>query len=261
MSEYERRCNDCKIGVKAYQNIVGSLNAFDRLIPLMESGDHFILSSLFCFAVVKYAKPFIETKTPFGKARYPVKSLSAAPGFALDIHKHILELRNTLVAHDDMESIDPRILHFCISPHGENFSIPISMVVSNKCLSYPVDIQSIGNIRGHVEACAVAVSDKLNQDMAKVREFALNHPEEVTKSAKYHKDYGQASTEPDTTHFQPPDFMSDGWLDNQHPDYSHIHNNLVYETMKIRRDFYGPETIKLPSGGTMEIRPPEAGTE
>lgn len=96
MNAHTQSCNDSKLGIKAYQNLVGSLNAFDRLTGLIPAGDHILLSSVFCFAVVKYAKPFIDTETPFGKTRYPVRQLKKEQGFSIEIHRHLLELRNTL---------------------------------------------------------------------------------------------------------------------------------------------------------------------
>jgi hypothetical protein len=35
MNPHEQACIDCKIGIKAYQNIVGSLAAFDRFLILL----------------------------------------------------------------------------------------------------------------------------------------------------------------------------------------------------------------------------------
>ena len=248
--------NESKLGIKAYQNLVGSLHAFDRFLALIQTGDHILLSSVFCFAVVKYAKPFIETKTSFGKTRYPIRHLKDQPGFDTALHMHLLELRNTLVAHDDLESIEPRILNFGLSIDSSGFHIPVSIALSNKCLAYPITPESTLKLKEHVAACAQGALNKIHLDLAKVRDAALRHPEQAAESARYQKDYGQAKIEEAGSHLQPPDFMNDEWLNSSEPNYSHIHNGLLYEELRIRRDFYGPEKIQLPDGSEIHISPP-----
>ena len=143
INAHTRACNDCKLSIKTYQNVAGALNGFDRLLTLNEAEDHILLSSVFCFAVIKYAKSFIDNETSFGNIRYPIKHLKKIENFSLEIHKHLLELRNTLVAHDDFESIEPRIIHLFMSLEGTDFPIPMSIAVSNKCLAYPIDLEGV----------------------------------------------------------------------------------------------------------------------
>ena len=45
-----------------------------------------------------------------GNRAYPDKQLMRRPCFHQDVHEHMMGIRNTLVAHDDMESIAPRLL-------------------------------------------------------------------------------------------------------------------------------------------------------
>lgn len=256
MNVHEQSCNDCKLTIKAYQNLVGSLNAFDRFTGLIPAGDHILLSSVFCFAVVKYAKPFLDTVTSFGKARFPVRQLKNVDGFSNEIHSHLVELRNTLVAHDDLESIEPRILQFCMRINGTDFTIPMSVAVSNKCLAYPVDSGSVHKLRVHVAACVQGALDKINSDLAKIRDAALKHPEQANEGVRYKKNYGQTRIEEGGSQLQQPNFMSDEWLNNKEPDFSHIHNGLLYEELRVRRDFHGPERIKLPDGREIHIALP-----
>jgi hypothetical protein len=253
---HDRSGNDCKLGVKAYQNLVGSLNTLDRLAALFQSSDHILISSLFNFAVVKYAKPFLDTETAFGRTRYPVRHLKLLEGFSTELHTHLVKLRNTLVAHDDLESIEPRLLQFCLSVTESAYSIPMSIAISNKCLSYPADSLTVQKIRAHVAACAQGVLNKLHADLANFRDIALKHPEQAREGTRYEKKYGQFQIEKGGSQLQPPEFMTDEWLNANAPDFGHIHNGFRYEELRIRRDFYGPEIIKLPEGGEIHIEPP-----
>jgi hypothetical protein len=260
MNTHDRACNDCKLGIKAYQNLVGSLHGFERLAALVQSDDHILLSSIFCFAVVKYAKPFVETETPFGKTRYSIRQLKTVGGFSVEMHEHLVGLRNTLVAHDDLESIEPRLLQYCLSLTGSAYSIPMSIAVSNKCLSYPADLQSVQKMKDHVAACVRGALDKLYVDLAKVRDFALKHPEQTKENIRYQKNYGQSQIEKGGSHLRPPEFMGDEWLNANAPDFGHIHNGFRYEELRLRRDFNGPEIIKMPDGCELHITPPTTNT-
>lgn len=256
MNAHTRISNEIKLGIKAYQNFAGALEGFNRFSQIFASKDHLLLSAVFCFAIVKYAKPFTDTETSFGRTRYPVRHLKVESDFDHELHTHLIELRNTLIAHDDLESIEPRILQFCLSIAPSGFSVPISIGVSNKCLSYPIDTQSVEKLRAHVEACMHGAITKIHNDISKARDITLNHPEQAKEDAKYQKNYGQARIEATGSQLSPPDFMADEWLNSNEPSYEHIHNGLLYEELRIRRDFYGPETIKLPDGTSIQISPP-----
>jgi hypothetical protein len=256
MNVHTQAINECKLGIKAYQNLVGSLHAFDQFLTLMPAGNHIVLSSVFCFAVIKYAKPFIYTETPFGKTRYPIRHLKGQSGFDATMHEHLLELRNTLIAHDDLESIEPRILSFGPSIAPSGFHVPVSIALSNKCLAYPITPDGVVKLKEHVTACVQGALNKLHLDIAKVRDAALKHPEHAVAGSRYEKNYGQAQIEEGGSHLQPPDFMRDEWLNSNAPNYCHIHNDLLYEELRIRRDFFGPEKIRLPDGSEIHLSPP-----
>lgn len=256
MNIHTQACNDAKLGIKAYQNLVGSLQGFDRFISLAPTKDHILLSSVFCFAVVKYAKPFVDTETSFGKTRYRTRHLKNESAFNAGLHQHLIELRNTLVAHDDLESIEPRILQMCMAVQPTGFNIPVSIGLSNKCLAYPISSESVVKLRAHVAACVQGALNKVHQDLARVRDATLNHPEQAAEGQRYAKHYGEARIEEGGTHLQPPDLMSDEWLNSSAPSFSHVHKGLMYEELRVRRDFYGPERIGLPDGSEIEISPP-----
>jgi hypothetical protein len=257
MNFHTQACNDAKLGIKAYQNLVGSLQGFDRFLSLIPTKDHILLSSVFCFAVVKYAKPFVDTDTSFGTTRYPLRHLKSDQNFDTTLHNHLIELRNTLVAHDDLESIEPRILSRCISVQPTGFSIPMSIDLSNKCLAYPIAPESTVKLRTHVAACVQGALNKVHLDLAKVRDAALKYPEQAAEGQRYLRHYGQDRIEIGGSYLQPPEFMNDEWLNSSTPDFSHIHDGLLYEELRVRREFFGPERIKLPDGSEVEISPPQ----
>jgi hypothetical protein len=260
MNQHQRACHDARVTLKAYQNLVGAHHGFEKLLALGQSTDLILLSSVFCFAVIKYGKPFVETKTPGGKTRFSVRALKAIPGFVAGIHQHLLELRNSLVAHDHLDSIQPHILTLFLSVESPATLIPVSVVASNMCLAFPNTVAAIESLRDHVAACAQGAQNKLYSDLARIRQAALDNPSAVRDGSRYEKDYGPA-TPLSGSRFQPSDMLQNEWLDIGPPSFSHAQPGFHYETLRVRRDFYGPQTITLPNGKLVHINPSQLDTE
>lgn len=258
MNRHERACRDTKVTLKAYQNLVGAHQGFEKLLSLNQSEDLVLLSSVFCFAVIKYGRPFVETKASGGTTRFPIRAIKTAPGFVASIHKHLLELRNSLIAHDDLESIEPRILTLFLDVGAPAIQIPMVVVASNMCLAFPNSRPAIEAFRDHVAACVRGTQDKLHSDLARIHQAALDNPSDAREGGRYKKNYGPA-TPTSRSQFQAPDIMNNEWLDTGPPPFSHAHNGFHYETLKIRRDFKG--RITLPDGKVVEITPSQLDTE
>lgn len=265
MDEYERRCLYCQIGIKALQNVNASVVGFARLAQLgaAQVQDHILLPSIFYWAVIRYAKPFLNTTTESGQKRYPVKHLRQVEGFSIEMHKHLLNVRNTLIAHDDFDQIAPRILQMGIAFDGsETNVIPMSTTISNKCLSYPADINAVVEMQSHSQAVLNGISSKLWNDVGLLRQACLANPTDAIKKSKYLKEYGGVELPVGENHLTPPDTRNDEWLNVEVPDYSCVHRGFVYEEARIKRDFFGPETITLPNGNSIVIKPgPSEGQE
>jgi hypothetical protein len=221
---------------------------------LFSTNDAVMLSATFCLGVVRYSKPFIESAGRGGKRRYPIRHLKKVAGFDEGVHRHLIELRNTLIAHDDFESIEPRILTAGLTLENLDFTIPTTIAVSNKCIAYPNDTGAVRRFHAHTSACITGVQEKLNDDMARVRAAALANPADARTNARYERNYG-AAVPLAGVELRPPDFMASDWLNAGTPDFSQVHNGFHYEELRARRDFHGPERIELPDGNVFELRP------
>jgi hypothetical protein len=52
-------------------------------------------------AVISYCRPFVDARAKGMKIFYPAKTLLSSDRFDKDLHSHILELRNRIIAHAD----------------------------------------------------------------------------------------------------------------------------------------------------------------
>lgn len=256
MNIYEKKSLDCKIGIKAFQNINAAYLGFTKLGLMNESTDEVLLPSIFQWSVIRYSKPFLDSKIANGKSRYPIKHLKKMEGFSNKLHEHILTIRNTLIAHDDFTEIPPRVLKFGFNIDNSNLLIPTSIVISNKCISFPSEAESVTQMRDHAKFVNEAIYSKLMDDIVELRNIHIKYPELSGKDTGYKKSYGKTTIKNDeATTLNPPNFMPDEWLDNPTPDFSNINNGYKYEEAVVRRDFQGPETILLPNGTEIDIAP------
>lgn len=255
MNQHDVLSLNAKLGIKTIQNLVGSLKAFGRMEALFSYRDDIGLSSLFFFGVIKYAKMFIESSTASGKRTYPIRHLKLEPNFSIGMHKHLVDIRNTLIAHDDFESVEPKILQGCMGLDGGAVLIPVMIGVSNLCISYPEDLATIIKMKSHVAAALQAASKKLDQDLTEMRALSISNPELAMSGVKFKKDYGSQEIPQQGEKVSPPNFMNEQWLNPDAPDFSDVHNGFRYESLKIQKQFNQRETIKLPNGDFITIEP------
>lgn len=255
MNEFARCRRDVFLGIKGFQNIRASLAALDRLYSLVDSDDHLMLSSLFYMAVIRYIKPFLNTETGSGLASYPLKHLKANPNFSMKMHEHLKEVRNTLIAHDDFEQIEPRLLFMGLTLQGTDLLVPTSVIISNKCVSHPSDLEGVQIMKKHVASVLDGFASKLGNDIRVLRSLKIEKPEQAKEMEKYSNSYGQQNIPQEGAQLLEPDLASEQWLDPKEPDFSEIHNGFRYEMTTIKQEFHGPERIKLPNGYEIEINP------
>lgn len=259
MNIFERCNRDCKLGTKALQNVHASLRAFERLCADLPAADHATLSATFAYAAMCYAKPFLNSQGPDGQTiRYSTKHLTACEGFSSQMHKHLLEVRNALVAHDDFTYIEPRLLTMAMEVPPSGTMVPMSMTVTNKCIGYPAKLDDAKMMTLHVAAAFSGVQRKLADDLARLRKIMLDHPDLAEAGKKYAGHYGSFDIAATGTAFDVPVYSNDPWLNVREPDFSSVHNGYRYQRVDIRRDFTGPETIDLANGEQLVIAPRSA---
>lgn len=256
MNHFTRCRSDCQVGAKALQNISASLHAFEILSGEFVGRNHFLLTATFCFGAVSYAKPFVNAKnSDGGVVRYPIAPLKRAEGFLPEMHAHLLEIRNTLVAHDDFTYIEPRIIMANLNDPRSGAKIPISITVTNKCISYPSEFDDVKKMKGHVAATLTAIRDKLEDDLGRLRRMAIAYPDEAEEARKYARNHDRFDVPADGYRLNVPEFSAEPWLNVPEPDFSSVHKGFRYQRMDVRHEFLGPETIDLPNGERVVIKP------
>jgi hypothetical protein len=86
----------------AHHDVLAAHLFVKQLVDDWDKLDHVLRAALFQSAVTVYARPFVENRGSTGaNRRFSISGLKNAPGFDRALHKHILTLRQTLIAHHD----------------------------------------------------------------------------------------------------------------------------------------------------------------
>ena len=253
MSPYDRAVVDAKLGIKALQNMAACV----KYLELMASTqDPWLLSALFCSAVVRYARPFSQPPAGRGSRAYSEKMLKRRAGFLPEVHKHLMGIRNTLVAHDDMESIEPKFLTTSATV-GDSL-LMASISVSNKCLAYPIEGATAQMMLSHARACVEGIDEKLAEDLGRAREEGQRDPASMNVGVKFSR---SGTTElSEGRGAAVPDFTHDPWFTPDHPNFSSVHNGFVYDELRYKKDYFGTFRVTMPDGNWQDviIGPPDA---
>jgi hypothetical protein len=257
--QFNRAVAECKLGMKALQNVRGAILSFEKILTLAESEDSVLLLSLFCASVVQYAKPFSETVRHGKKVRYPVKHLTQIPTFQMPMHRHLMKLRNVFIAHDDLDALEPRLAINTFHFEEFNYDVPMQVGVTNKRLAYPADQETADRIKRHMDAALTGIQKDLFEVMGRLRTLALAMQGERAPTPVYQKSHGPQSINASNvggTQLVMPSLETDEWMNSEEPAFEDVKNGYRYEKVNFKRDFYGPETIQLPDGSKIVIHPP-----
>lgn len=248
----------CQISIKAFHN-VGA--AHDALVVLAETcekqeSNPVVLGSLFLSAVVRYCRPFTKTETPLGHSAFPTRSLKKVIGFRVDLHKHLLHLRNRLLAHDDLDELIPPILTKSIQPRGSKIRVPIEVAIANKALAYPAQAKAIIEIRDHIAAAHKGIGMKLNADMKAFRDVCADHQEESDRYFTYEGKMGSEHIPAGGKRVTGGiDISKDPFLVPDEPMFAEMPDGYRYEQVRVVGAFYGPYEVPTEDGGKVVISP------
>jgi hypothetical protein len=247
---------NCFVTIKAVQNFRAAKLAIARLLESVESQDDLALQSIFHYAVIKYAKPFTPTRTDTSKVRYDVDHLRTQEGFDPNLHDDLIALRNELIAHDDITTIQPRILSYGISLRGDETHIPTALVIANLSLGYPVSQDSVVHMHAHIHAAERGGMKDLHVRLREFRDYVIQHPLEKAELLQYIRHVATLETGENGARVPPQDLASEEYLNIVEPQFAQIEDGFRYEKFSVRCNFHGPERIQLANGWSVRITPP-----
>lgn len=95
------------------------------------------------------------------------------------MHKHLLlELRDTLIAHDDLTEVEPTFVWLQLQDDllKVSASVPFQAYLRNKCIGFPVDFESSSKIQSHIEAALMGAVSFLDQKIVGLQKMIAIDP-------------------------------------------------------------------------------------
>jgi hypothetical protein len=131
-------------------------------------------SALHSACVISYARPFVSAFTNVGKVTYPPKKLMATSGFDKELHIHILDLRNQIIAHGDY-CFFPSTMY--VQTAGDE-RLPISLDVNVKGM-FGIESHELAlRYEKHLSICDKSLEKILNGECNELASEARIHPSE-----------------------------------------------------------------------------------
>jgi hypothetical protein len=131
-------------------------------------------SALHSSCVIAYARPFTSAETGKGKVIYSTKRLMAAVGFDKELHAHILDLRNQIIAHGDY-GVFPSTMY--LQTVGDE-RLPLSLGINVKGILGIESHDLALRYEKHLSVCDVNLEKILNQECKELASEARLHPSE-----------------------------------------------------------------------------------
>jgi hypothetical protein len=145
-----------------------------KILGLWATNDINTLSGLHSASVIAYARPFTPAQTKDGKVVYASTALKKAPGFDRELHSHLLDLRNQLIAHADYDLLASTMY---LQTIGDEM-LPIELGINVKSM-FGIEKRTLAErYQAHFQACLEVIEEMLNRELKQVVDQAKKYPEE-----------------------------------------------------------------------------------
>jgi hypothetical protein len=181
-----RRCVDHLRALLSIQMARDSAEAILQQWEFQKGGN---IAALHSSCVIAYARPFTNAATKNGNIKYPTKNLMGAPGFDKELHFHILDLRNRLIAHSDYAIFPSSIYLQTIGDQRLPITLGINVMGIFGMESYDLALR----YHKHFSICATTLEQILNLECNELASEVRLHPAEFHKTNNIPEVKGQFS--------------------------------------------------------------------
>lgn len=151
---FERARGRCVDHLRALISIRMAHEYISAILARWTTNDVATVAGLHSASVIAYARPFTLALTKDGKVAYPASTLKNAPRFDHELHSHLLDLRNRLLAHADYDLL-PSSMY--LQTVGDEM-LPVAMGVNVKSM-VGIESRSLAErYQAHFVACMRGLS-------------------------------------------------------------------------------------------------------
>ena len=165
---------------RALQSLNMSAETAHALATRWAGLDTTLRFALLTSTVTNYGRPFVNRHTDAGVRRYKLKRIAGEAGFDVMLHRHLLQLRQKLVAHSDEDFNDARIhaqAAVISKDGGEPFKIVAEIGARSTALWLLKDKATAERWRAHVVAAATGAGKDARGLLEDYFAAARTHPD------------------------------------------------------------------------------------
>jgi hypothetical protein len=170
---FERLRRRCVDHFRALASVQAAHQYISKLIENEDSLDEIMSSALHSASVIAYARPFTSAKTNTGSVQYPVKQLKEEPGFDLELHEHLIKLRNRIVAHSDYSMLRSTMY---LQAVGDLQELPVSLGINVKRLRGIESRELANRYNRHFAACIAQIAKTFDSEFNELARHVRVNP-------------------------------------------------------------------------------------
>jgi hypothetical protein len=205
--------------VRAFDQLNQALQCLMKLHEGWELLDEVVKSALFTSAVVHYARPFGVNKAERGSQSYGIGELKRAAGFDRELHDHLLDLRNKVVAHQDGTLLRARAGHLMLRLREHEVEIPV------QTLAVAMAVQGFGTKEiltrclNHLKVCVETVWESVQQALGDMNAAAHKYPDVQPETMKKFELWSEKSIPGTGAKVAAPSALDSDFVNLQTPNF------------------------------------------
>ena len=164
--------------IRALDAIEAAGASIKRILNEWQTLDDELKSALLHSAVIHYTRPFTY------KPDYGGKRLKHHAGFDKELHGHLIDLRNSLVAHHDNDVLRAWVGHqyYDLTLSGTQYTAMIATCAVVKALHTIHDRSVAERYASHITACVTFFRRIAEDELSAIHEMALRLPETANEA-------------------------------------------------------------------------------
>lgn len=245
LAKFEKARRRCVDQYRALASLESSHDYALRLFSEWGRHDPIILSALHSATVMAYSRPFSQSKTSQGSREFPVKDLKrVAPNFDDEMHRHILRLRNQIIAHSDYSWLRSTMFYQAI---GDGGSLPVELGINVKRIRGIEDRALSERYLEHVASCVMRLSTIFDEEFNNLARQVRDDPSLFGLTANIPTEISRDGPNPNLTALPPPK----GAASNvEEPDFSDKIGGYRFEMLTHKRALVRSGTYLVLVNGT-----------
>ena len=169
---FERARRLCVDHMRALLSIKIAHDSIQTMLRDWHKADVTTQAALHSACVIAYGRPFAGAKSKVGLWTYSLQPLKRADGFDLELHEHLIELRNKIIAHSDYDLFPSTMF---VQGLGEE-RVPLQLDIQAKTMMGIESRDLAERYEKHLAVCLRCIENSLVKDREELKTVAKKHP-------------------------------------------------------------------------------------